>query len=193
MTTDGQTLQIYYSRENSGIDQDIIMQTSKDGGASWSNPQTIIGQGSNDKRDGMVGIAPVSGTNLIAVYETNKDNQYTINAVTSPDDGATWATSETRVYTASGYNNSAGSPQVVAAGGTLVASFMTDEDSPQHNWPMGANTKVLTSTDGGQNWGESMLVGPVQSNWPGMVALDEVSVLVMYENSGAVGRMLSLG
>ncbi len=49
-------LQVYYASENSGADQDILMQTSTDSGATWSAPTTVAG-GTTTGRDGMPGCA----------------------------------------------------------------------------------------------------------------------------------------
>lgn len=50
------------------------------------------------------------------------------NDTRSPDDGNSWG-NRRNIYTATGENNNAGAPQVINVGGTLVVSFMTDEDT----------------------------------------------------------------
>ena len=49
-------MQVYYASENNNDDQDILMQTSTDGGQSWGNPSTVAGATTNG-RDGMPGVA----------------------------------------------------------------------------------------------------------------------------------------
>jgi photosystem II stability/assembly factor-like uncharacterized protein len=66
------SLQIYYSRENSPSGQDSLMRTSTDGGATWSDAATISGGDQENTRDGMLGIAIIDGSNLIAVFETEQ-------------------------------------------------------------------------------------------------------------------------
>lgn len=46
------SLQLYYSRENSAADQDTLERFSTDGGQTWTEPQTISGDGITS-RDGM--------------------------------------------------------------------------------------------------------------------------------------------
>ena len=46
------SLQLYYSRENSAVDQDTLERFSTDGGQTWTDAQTISGAGITS-RDGM--------------------------------------------------------------------------------------------------------------------------------------------
>ena len=50
------SLQVYYASENSSTDQDILMKSSTDGGATWSAESTVAG-GTTTGRDGMPGCA----------------------------------------------------------------------------------------------------------------------------------------
>ena len=166
------------------------MRISDDGGASWSSATVISGR-DVEARDGMIGIASTGGDNLIAIFECNQGGTFALSSVLSTDDGRTWG-NRRHVYTATGAGNNAGSPQVINVGGTLVASFMTDEDTGAHRWFDGASTKILTSGDGGQTWGFKMEVGPVQSNWPGLVTLDDSSFLVLFDNAGSKAQKVTL-
>jgi hypothetical protein len=76
------SLQLYYSRELGGNDQDSIQRISYDEGASWSSERTISGAGIAS-RDGMLGLAPYNGK-LIAVFETNEHGPMAIKSVESP-------------------------------------------------------------------------------------------------------------
>ncbi|KAL0570430.1 hypothetical protein V5O48_011523 [Marasmius crinis-equi] len=185
------TLQLYYSRENSGSDQDTLMRTSSDGGATWTSATTISGSELSNARDGMVGIATISGNNLIAVFETGQNGQFTVNSITSSNDGKTWG-NRRRVYTATGSNNNAGAPQVVNVGGNLVVSFMTDEDTSLHDWINGANAKLVVSSDGGSSWSNKITVSAVQSNWPGMVGLDSSQLLYLVDHGGSKAQKVVL-
>ncbi|KAF5355555.1 hypothetical protein D9758_006309 [Tetrapyrgos nigripes] len=185
------TLQLYYSRENSASDQDSLMRSSTDGGATWSSAKTISGGDLTDARDGMTGVATISGNNLIAVFETGQNGIFTVNSVTSSDDGKTWG-NRRRVYTATGSNNNAGAPQIVQVGGNLVVSFMTDEDTSLHQWITGADAKLVVSSDGGATWGNKITVSAVQSNWPGMVDIDSSSLLFMVDHNGAKAQRVAL-
>ena len=181
--------QIYYSEEDAADDQNTMMQSSTDDGATWSAPTMVTGDGVT-ARDGMVGIAPF-GDDLVMVFESvPPGGTFTVNAVTSSDDGATWS-DRRNVYTPTGTNNNAGAPQIVNVGGSLVVSFMTDEDTQEHQWVTGAGAKVVTSSDG-QNWGNKIEVFDPQANWPGMVPLDESNFLYMADSSGAKAQRISL-
>lgn len=86
---DGTTLQCYYSSENNKDDQDSMMKTSTDGGATWSAAKTISGADTLS-RDGMLGVAPIDNNGaLIAVFENTETGIFTVDSVTSTDDGAT--------------------------------------------------------------------------------------------------------
>ena len=63
-------LQVYYASENANDDQDILMQTSTDNGATWSGTKTVAGA-TTTGRDGMPGVASTytisqSALNLIS-------------------------------------------------------------------------------------------------------------------------------
>jgi len=189
------SLQIYYSRENSAADQDTLERTSADGtGEIWSDAQTISGAGMIS-RDGMTGVATVSGSSLMAVFESESGGTFTIMAITSPDDGKTWGNRQT-VYTPESPNTSAGAPQIVTVGGTLGVSFMTNEDTslpaPSPSYTSNTAAKFITSGDGGATWGNKIIVGQVQSVWPGLYTLDGSSLLMMFDNGGAKAQKITL-
>ena len=184
------SLQLYYSKEIAANDQDSIMRISRDGGASWGDEVTISGEGLK-RRDGMIGVASMGGTSLIAVFESGHQRQFRIDSVSSPDDGVTWGDRRT-VYVPTGERNNAGAPQVVNVGGTLCVSFMTDEDTQLHAWSKGAGAKMITSGDGGRSWGNTIEVFTPQASWPGMVALDQRSLLYMAAKGGAKAQRVVL-
>ena len=188
------SLQIYYSRENSAVDQDTLERFSTDGGNTWTAPQTISGMDLTS-RDGMTGVTTLSGSTLMAVFETESSGTFTIAAITSEDDGKTWGGRKT-IYTPSSPNTSAGAPQIVTVGSTLGVSFMTNEDSqlsaPSSGYTSNTAAKFITSGDGGNTWGNKMTVGQVQSAWPGLYTLDETSLLMMFDNGGAKAQKITL-
>lgn len=179
MAEDGVTLQLYYSRQDSDVDQDNLMRTSTDGGTTWSTSTIVSGADTTDARDGMIGVATVSGENLIAVFESETDGGlFSVYSVTSSDDGTTWGNRQTVYAAPSGYNAQA--PQVTNVGGTLVVSFMYDEDNDED-----ASIVVLTSTDGGSTWGDSTTVFPAPSTWAGLLTLSgNTSFLCMADYDG---------
>ena len=188
------SLQLYYSRENAFNDQDTIERFSTNGGASWSAPQTISGVGLTS-RDGMTGVATISGNNLIAVFESSTVGTFNVTAITSADDGKTWGNRKI-IYTPTKPNTSAGATQIINVGGTLGVSFMTNEDAklsaPSPNYVGHTAGKLIPSCDGGKTWGNKITVGKVQSVWPGMVGLDSASFLVMFDNGGVKAQKVTL-
>ena len=86
---DNTAIQLYWSQEYSAMDQDIVMTLSSDHGQTWGTLITVAGAGI-ESRDGMTGVTPISGTQLMAVFESQQAGQFTINRVISPNDGQTW-------------------------------------------------------------------------------------------------------
>ncbi|KAH7106156.1 Sialidase [Auriculariales sp. MPI-PUGE-AT-0066] len=185
-------LQLYYSRENSGTDQDSLLRTSTDGGTTWSSSQIISGANVT-QRDGMIGVTNYGGKNLIAVFETTLNGRFQVWSVTSADDGATWGNRRI-VYAPTAANSNAGAPQVVIVGSTLVASFMTDEDSPNGNWPASAAMKIVTSTNQGASWGNKATIfsNSPNSYWPGLLALNSTTFLALADRGGSKAKRVTL-
>ncbi|PVH79476.1 glycoside hydrolase family 93 protein [Cadophora sp. DSE1049] len=185
------TLQMYYSHERAAEDQDNVYLTSADGGATWSKTEIPVSGSNHNGRDGMVGVAGIregNGTNLIAVFETNTNaGPFSIYAVSSSNGGATW-TNRRLVYTASTTGRHAGAPQVVNVGGTLVVSFMTDEDvaASSWNWPIVAASKMLVSVDGGLTWKNKLQVFAPNSQWPSLLALRDEDAFLYLTSQGNV-------
>ncbi|PON21372.1 hypothetical protein TGAM01_v209823 [Trichoderma gamsii] len=178
------SLQCYYSAENSAVDQDGYMKRSTDGGLTWSGWTKISG-GDRTSRDGMIGVANIDNSgNLIAVFENTESGPFTVDYVLSHDDGNSWG-QRGRLYTARN-GAGAGAPQVINVGGTLITSFMTDEDVagiPGSGYD-GAQMKVVTSIDGGQTWGPATVTGDARSHWPGLYTLNQTHFLALYSKDG---------
>jgi hypothetical protein len=183
-------LQIFYSKENNQSDQDSILRVSSNGGAKWGKERTIGGK-NIISRDGMLGIAPIKGRNLIAVFESFQNDAFQIDRLLSADDGYHWGRRKL-VYFPTGTDNNAGAPQVVNVGGTLCVSFMTDEDTQLHDWINGAGAKMITSGDGGTTWGNKIEVFTPQAQWPGLVSLDDTSLLYLADKDGAKSQKIVL-
>ncbi|KAL8841566.1 MAG: hypothetical protein Q9176_003188 [Flavoplaca citrina] len=196
------SLQLYYSRENSPQDQDTLQRTSRDGGLTWTSASCVSGCGIT-ARDGMTSIATIgsisTSKNLILVYETSTIGVFSLGAVTSSDDGRTWSASSRRtIYTASSPNTSAGAPQIIreSGTGTLVVSFMTNEDqmlsAPAGAYERDTAAKVITSGDGGRTWGNKVLVGEKLSSWPGLLDLGAGRFLYLVDRAGAKSQLVTL-
>ncbi|KAH8760064.1 Sialidase [Hyaloscypha sp. PMI_1271] len=166
-------LQLYYSHENSPLDQDSIQRISHDGGQSWGEAKVISGQGIL-ARDGMIGVAEVSRL-LVAVFETDEDGIMHIKSVTSRDDGKTWG-ERSVVYRAK--KGVAAAPQVAACGFGLLVTFQTDEDGT------GSRLKAIYGRPG--DWRVKMLVGPEEgeSVWGGIMKLDEGNAMILFDHNG---------
>lgn len=151
-----------------------------------------------------MGITTIAGPSLRMVFEceqpVNGSPIFTVQSVTSSDDGATWSDQRELVYAATGEGNNAGSPQIARVGGGRVAVvFMTDEDTSAHRWVGGSGVKMVVSADGGRTWGGKVEVGGVQSSWPGIVALGDGGgegkgeALVLFDNGGSRVRKVTFG
>ncbi|KAK4208769.1 glycoside hydrolase [Rhypophila decipiens] len=189
------SLQCFYSSENDDNDQDNFVVVSKDGGVTWSSddPVLVSGGESTDTRDGMTGVAEVDGKGtLICVFESVHKGIFSIHRTLSHNDGLTWG-ERSLVYTAAN-GKDAGAPQVYNVGGTLVTSFMTNEelDLPQLD---GGQMKVVTSINGAADWSsmsqDGTVTGGVGSHWPGLYTLDDRRFLALYSKAGigAVSRV----
>ncbi|KAI0097778.1 glycoside hydrolase family 93 protein [Hypoxylon sp. NC0597] len=186
------SLQCYYSAENNAGDQDNFMKYSTDGGSTWSHWIAVSG-GDRTSRDGMVGVAPIDNDgNLIAVFENTESGPFSVDYVISHDDGLSWG-ERNRLYTARN-GKLAGAPQVYNVWGTLVASFMTNEDVDGTNGYDGAQMKVITSIDGGKTWSGSVVTGEAPSHWPGVFNRDPTHFLALYSRDGlgAVSQLYEL-
>ncbi|EXF77469.1 hypothetical protein CFIO01_10949 [Colletotrichum fioriniae PJ7] len=186
------TLQCYYSAENSADDQDNFMKYSKDGGQTWSAWVPVSG-GDRLSRDGMVGVAPIGNEgDLIAVFEHTREGRFNVDYVLSHDDGYTWG-ERGSLYTARNGRMS-GAPQVYNVWGTLVASFMTNEDVEGADGYNFGEMKVITSVDHGKTWSGSVVTGPAQAHWPGLFNRDPTHFLALYsrEGVGAVSQLYEL-
>ncbi|KAL8698142.1 MAG: hypothetical protein Q9201_006734 [Fulgogasparrea decipioides] len=191
------SLQLYYSHENSAQDQDTLQRTSRDGGKTWSSATCVSGGGITS-RDGMTSVASLGNAqSLILVYEVSTTGTFSLGAVFSTDDGKTWSNRKT-IYTPSSPNTSAGAPQVINVGGTLVVSFMTNEDSnlssPSSSYTDHTAVKVITSGDLGTSWGNKVKVGAEQSAWPGLMDLDngKGQFLYLLDRAGAKSQLMTL-
>jgi hypothetical protein len=100
-------LQVYYASENSNIDQDVLMRTSTDNGASWSEVTTVSG-GTTVGRDGMPGCTSFPGnpSKVLCVFETTEGtgSLFTVKSVVSNNDGIAWG-ERRQVYVPTGSGN----------------------------------------------------------------------------------------
>lgn len=184
VATDG-SLQIYYSREVDGGNQDNLVRFSGDGGATWTGA-TVVSGGDVGSRDGMIGVASTtSPKDLIAVFEVYRGRGAVLDVVYSGDDGRSWGNRQT-IYTPPGPPcTNAGAPQIANIGGVLVVVFMTDEDTGVCNILKSSSIKIITSGDMGRTWGNKITISDPHSAWPGIIQSGDREFLALYEHAGA--------
>jgi len=190
--------QLYFSQELAADDQDTMQAVSSDRGQTWSRPTAVTGTRER-LRDGMVGIADLHDhggrMTSVMVFETTRYGNFSVECAVSRDDGRTFGNRQL-VYMSAGGKRNAGAPQIAAfADGTLVVTFMTDEDSGQMPaWPKHAHVKTVVGSltkNGAISWSGPYVVSEAGGFWPGIMLVDKYSILVVYENMGSVrGRMV---
>lgn len=183
-------VQLFYSRELAPDDQDNMMVTSDNRGASWSPPTCVTGMDLK-LRDGMTGVAPSLDNGreiLVMVFETTRHGTFSIESVISYDDGATWAGRQLVYCPLHGRN--AGAPQIEAfADGSLAVVFMTDEDSHGQEWPGKAAIKVVFAPPpdrGNIRWHKAQTVHGSTCAWPGIMRIEDYCSLAAFEHGGAI-------
>ena len=146
---DAQTVQIYYSAELTNLgEQDVVRQTSTDGGKTWGAVDARIH--TPGSRNGMPGVVEVADGSAVIVFEGFWGpfgwNHFTVQSCRSFDRGATWIQCGIlHAPTSSDFNS--GSPQVAMCPGTtkIVAVFMTSDPSSSGSaWPDGAHIGIVS-------------------------------------------------
>ncbi|KAJ7096028.1 neuraminidase, partial [Mycena crocata] len=186
-------LQVYYAAENNADDQNILMRTSTNNGVSWSAITTVTGS-STAGRDGMPECTqlttPAGAARLLCVFETTEGTapHYNVKSVESSDDGRTFG-DRRQVFIPGGSGSNAGAPSITTTtAGTLVVSFMTDEDTSAKNWPNNAAMKILTSSSTDPAvWGQKTTIFGASSFWPSVYRRVDGSATVVActDNGGA--------
>jgi hypothetical protein len=186
-------VQLTYSQEFAPDDQRTMRVVSHDQGHTWSKPVCVHSAGRF--RDGMNGIAVTNDNGReahVMVFETTRHGTFSVEAVVSYDDGASWHNRH-EVYTPSSRHN-AGAPQIASfADGSLAVAFMTDEDAMMVDWPNHAAVKVVFAgppQNGKIQWTKPTLISKGSSYWPGIMALDQKTVFVTYESGGPRGKTI---
>ncbi|OJJ48232.1 hypothetical protein ASPZODRAFT_130189 [Penicilliopsis zonata CBS 506.65] len=193
----GGEVQMTFSQEFAPDDQRTMLVVSRDQGRSWSAPVCV--EGAQERlRDGMTGIAVTRDASsgreaLVMVFETTRYRTFNVEAVVSYDDGATWQHRHEVYVPPRGHN--AGAPQIASfADGSLAAVFMTDEDADRVEWVKHAAIKVVFAgppQDGRIRWGAPLVVCEKASVWPGVMALDDDTVMVTYDCRGPRAKTIT--
>lgn len=176
---DGST-QLYYSKETGPGGQDSIVRETRDNGKTWSAERVFTGSDTN-ARDGMLGVAPVAPNSAtkVAIFESGTNGHFIVQTVRTTTDGKTWEPTRYTVSSNSGW--SAGAPQIIRVGSTLVASFGTNENGG--TWPEGA-LALKVSRDQGRTWTDQTVVHELPAMWAGLIGLDDTTFLALYETRG---------
>ncbi|KAI1849094.1 hypothetical protein JX266_005055 [Neoarthrinium moseri] len=178
-------VQLTYSAELAGDNQETFRVVSRDGGATWSPPQCLRCHGPEERlRDGMQGIVSV---------RDGASGQDAVEYAVSWDDGASWG-SRGVVYCPP-WGRNAGAPQIANFGnGGLAVVFMTDEDAMAADWPKNAAVKaaVAGGLHGGRiAWSKPMLISGASSFWPGILDVGNNEVMAVFEHGGRpLGKLL---
>lgn len=147
-------------------------------------------------RDGMNGIADTRDNGrdaLVMVIETTRYGTFNIEGLISYDDGSTWGHRHEVYVPPRGHN--AGAPQIASfADGSLVAVFMCDEDSKVVEWTKHAAIKVVFACPphhGKIHWSKPTTICNGSSSWPGIMALNNHTVLATYDCGGPKARTIA--
>lgn len=191
-------IELTYSAELAGDNQETFRVISHDGGQTWSAPQCLRCHGPEERlRDGMQGIVEVQDIAtgqpaLVIVFETTRHGTFSVEYAISYDDGQSWP-SRGVVYSPP-WGRNAGAPQIARFGnGALAVVFMTDEDVMVVEWPKHAAVKTVIShglRNGRIDWNKPMEVSQ-SSKWPGLLELSPGEVMAVYEHGGRpLGKIL---
>lgn len=198
---------LYAAEITNGGEQDIAMQQSTDGGASWGPVSSRIH--TPFSRNGMPGVAALPDKSLLAVFEgfwTGKWDAYTVNSARSFDGGQTWGQRQI-VHAPSSSEFDSGSPQIALCPSmSLVCTvYMSNEGStsqePPTAWPNGAhlasNCAPLSTTNISApiNWASSQqmnLTTPTSAFWPSFFLQQSPSLaaLPVYQADDGSAQML---
>ncbi|KAJ5094736.1 Neuraminidase [Penicillium angulare] len=188
-------VQLTYSQEFAHNNQCTMLVVSNDQGSSWSHPVCLHGD-RDLLRDGMNGIARTFDNGreaLVMVFETTRYGPFSVEALISYDDGASWHNRHEVFRPKQGHN--AGSPQIASfADGSMVVVFMTDDDSHEVKWVKNASIKVVFGgppQNGRIPWGPPVFVSPASSFWPGIMAIDHHTALVTYDRGGPLAKTVT--
>lgn len=198
----GTAVRVLYAAElTNGGEQDVVGQTSTDGGRTWGGIDVRVH--TPNARNGMPGVAPLPRAagepvaRLVLVFERPTRggagapfSNFTVQAALSSDGGASWGAPATVHAPADGAFN-AGSPQVAmcADGRRAVAVYMCDEGGPGGRWPDAARAFVsyadVPAPGAPLVWGAGAALPTATASiyWPSLLRDGAAAVRVAYQGS----------
>jgi len=187
------SLHVYYARETGGT-QAIVMRRSFDRGQTWGSLITVAS--APDSRDGMPAVTRLKDESLLTVFEAFDSRPwglFVIKSVQSFDMGISWTNRRT-VYIPSGNGTHAGAPYVaLLPSGHLMASFMTDEDASDVNWPFHASLKILVTAEPATSacvkWESRPRLIERNIFWPALLVMKDHQILFLYGKEGIKGKI----
>jgi len=150
---EGAIIRVFYSAElSNGGEQDIVRQSSTDGGLTWSSIDSRIHSSTFLSRNGMPGVVTLADGSLLAVFEGFWGpfgwSHFTVNYARSFDNGTSWTQREI-IHAPMNSTSNAGSPQVALCSDSRIAViFMSSEGGGGGGgaWPSGAHLSFSFSS-----------------------------------------------